>query len=448
MTKNKSAQWLCAMLGCVFGVNVFAGQPSSATVTTSPQDALIRGFAKYQAGRVENLVLNEFVDDLVEEPSFKAFFPATSNAVANFKSEVAGKRLIPLLQEEFKNVDLVNLSLAAECVKSKGSSEEDKKDKVKMADIVLDSFKNKSSNAGPFAKQILAFCGLQPVGSDSEDLSIIDNTKAKTFIAKHSITANEDQMKKNSDAAVAVGSQEKSSKVTTATVLENIKKSSKTANFNQLIAFLESYPDVKKSLKEKPSYGKLKSAGLFLAGLSDASNQGDANAVAGVIADFVDEDAAYQRKRQDVSFSMNGMCKNKQEGHLLNYIFKDRLLLSSYYGISYGPVEGVSTVDNQWRAYGPVGLEYKLRASDWGVLGLNVAPFDLGAYITNELNGAEYEAKMKDIRAPSYFVSYSLKNKPVAFLLGHQKNLLMGDGQYHDVNFLAFAFDLPLYSLF
>ncbi|HEX4975646.1 MAG TPA: hypothetical protein VFV48_07165, partial [Pseudomonadales bacterium] len=202
----------------------------------------------------------------------------------------------------------------------------------------------------------------------------------------------------------------------------------------QLIATLESDPCVKKSLKEKPAYGKLKSAGLFLAGLSDASNQKDANAVAGVIADFVDEDAAYQRKRQEVPFSMIGL--------------QNRLLLSSYYGMSYGAVEGTSTVDNQWRAYGPVGLEYKLRASDWGILGFNVAPFDLGAYVTNELNGSDYQAKLKDIRAPSYFVSYSLKNKPVAVLLGHQENLLMGDGQYHDVNFLAFAFDLPLYSLF
>ncbi|HEX4975075.1 MAG TPA: hypothetical protein VFV48_04240, partial [Pseudomonadales bacterium] len=216
MTKNKSARWLLAMFSCMLSVNVFSAEPSStsSSAPATPQDALIRGFAKYQAGRVENLVLNEFVDDLVEEPSFKAFFPATSNAVANFKSDVAGKRLIPLLQEEFKNVDLVNLSLAAECAKSKGSSKKDKEDKVNMANIVLASFKKEgSSSDGPFAKQILAFCGLLPVTSDGNKLRIKKGKKneADSFIQTLLDPVSKDPMGNKTDKVAA---------------LENIKTSS------------------------------------------------------------------------------------------------------------------------------------------------------------------------------------------------------------------------------
>lgn len=94
-----------------------------------------------------------------------------------------------------------------------------------------------------------------------------------------------------------------------------------------------------------------------------------------------------------------------------------------------------------------MALEYKFLSLNGSPVTLGVAPIDLGAYITNELQGDDYEADLEDITSTSFFVSYSLRNNPISIMAGWQDEVRVSPTEEDEMFFLALTFDLPLFTL-
>ena len=225
---------------------------------------------------------------------------------------------------------------------------------------------------------------------------------------------------------------------------------------------------------DRKGFQKFRSASLFLASLKDATstdskngNQNGASAVAAVIRDYVDEDEVYKNKRNSIAMYTGREGKSYLR---CNWLINchDTWFIGSYYGLSLAKLRENTESDQhyQYRAFGPVGVEFKIYSGrikllpsfkKWNWPGMYTkpntvtimyAPIDLGVYVTNELRSEKYDVSIDDIRAPSWFISITpTSGSPRSFQFGFQKKVLIENKKTENMWFMALSFDLPLFTL-
>ena len=134
----KTTAWT-AIAAALFSLGLAQGAKADEVPATSSTEAIIKGFAKFQAGRVERLVLDQFLDDLAHQQFVVKFFPQTSTSVTQFNG-TSGKRLIPLLQYYF-HADLDTLQKFADCLAPRSAAGKLLLDKVNGKPM-FDNIKN------------------------------------------------------------------------------------------------------------------------------------------------------------------------------------------------------------------------------------------------------------------------------------------------------------------
>ena len=217
--------------------------------------------------------------------------------------------------------------------------------------------------------------------------------------------------------------------------------------------------------KDISGFIKLRSTTIFLASLVDAGRGGDPDSVVAVLDSYVDDIDAMNRKRSENSFFISSidyttyddnkeMVKTRSwwTGCHVYRVFpcENTIFIGSYYGFSYSNHEKETGVERDWhpRAFGPVGVELKLFSFKSRPVTLMYAPFDIGNYVTNELSDEEYSAKFSDIVAPSAFLSYTVKGKPISFLIGYQWDMKLAEDFESEGPFISIAYDLPIFGLY
>jgi len=450
---------------------VFApGRGAAAGVESDSTGALIQGFAKYQASRVEKLVLNEFLNDLAKNELIVQFFPDTSFAMKEYNGATAAKRLLPLIQF-YVQQDLNRLGDLATCL-SPGNETNKSKDPLAVR------FTLNADTAPPFVKRLREFkTDFQkgkstPEGflderncpQDGSEKGVhdarLDYADQRAFL-KAMLTLNEPEnflhaamAQQPGDALEKVSEEET---IAALVALKNIwllRKSQHPADgirsckdLPPMAAVLDQMYVALKELgfdRDRPyQYARFKDQSLFLGSLADAACTGDADTVAKVVADYVDDQDAFRDKR-----SAGGLLSERACTWLVNC--RNALFVGSYFGLSaaYADKDGNGDKTMLYGVYGPVGLEAKLYRFGRHPLTLGVAPIDLGAYISNELRGESYTAKLDDIKAPSYFLAYSAANRPFALIVGYQRRVMPGTSDKVGYGFLSISFDLPLITIY
>ena len=89
----------------------------AGTSTHSQANVLIEGFAEWQAGRVEQIILDQAVFGAIENKYVQTFFPKTTGAVKSYSGSTSAQRLIPIIQTMI-NSDLDDIErVFTECTK-------------------------------------------------------------------------------------------------------------------------------------------------------------------------------------------------------------------------------------------------------------------------------------------------------------------------------------------
>jgi len=389
--------------------------------------AIIKGFAQYQAGRIENLILNQFVEDLANERLFKQFFPKTSQAIASYDG-ISGKRLIPLMQFFFKQ-DVHSLKKIAKCI----STHDRKKEAIENFSL----FQKEGYTTETYLKEKVDTIKTGKPSNFCDDTNLYwDSSKKEEFIEEHL-----DKLKSmKTELIPSIIKDNKAMKSFNKAIEMILRLKEDTPAVIYVHQFFLLLDSMNFKITTYQSFNKFKSAGLFLASLASLkTDAATSDNVDSIIKEFINEEKVYQNKRAETGYYV--WRKSKPNLYCNWILCKNTLFLGSYYGIA------VDTEKVEARAFGPVGLEWKLLTYRGNPIGVNIAPIDIGAYITNELQGDDYDAKLEDIKAPSYFLSYSLKNKPISFMLGYQENIKTGIGETDDMFFFSIAFDLPIFTI-
>jgi len=212
--------------------------------------------------------------------------------------------------------------------------------------------------------------------------------------------------------------------------------------------------------KDYVAFKTLQKHVLFLANILEASKQG-ADVVEATLSSYIDEHDAYVSKRHHNAVLYSAFevtAPDKETGKIATTTYSswtktccdNTVFIGSNFGVSIVKIDqdNDGEKDYEFRAFGPVGLEIKL-ASYWGrPVSLSYAPLDFGAYITNELRGRDYDAKVEDILSPSIYLSWSAKNRPFSILLGYQRDIRLKSTEKENSYFLSLAFDLPILTLY
>lgn len=490
------------LLAAIFFILVFV---ASTAVAKDESSSIVKGFALYQAGRVENIILDSFINDLANERYLKQFFPETSASVNGY-SDISGKRLIPLLKH-YVNVDLGSLRGLADCVKKgiKQAEENNEKDSDKVIasiDILNWLFMLKTSES--FTIKDFMTVNKCNEGSDAEAAEVKAKFEGKvTLLNRDSVEKflNEAKDKKpfvemisdyldevvEKDAGkglwakasfgkLGVSSNENFAKgVDFPGFMKAIKRVSALIDASSEAAKSKPGSSAKKSVgyavyihelvvalealgfhvNDREGFRKFKSSSLFLANLVEAANLDNGaapEAVAGVIKDFVDEDEVYKNKRNAAALYTRRTDKSNLRCSSL-FLCKNTWFVGSYYGFSAGYLDEDSSGKKDWafRAFGPVGIEFKIFSGP--IFGKDTtvtfmaAPIDIGVYITNELKGDKYDVDYSAIASPSYFTSFSSKSSPVSLQVGYQKDVPISNTDKDNMYFVAFSYDLPLFTI-
>lgn len=463
---NINKKLLGIVLACGLATPLVAQANGAAATTES--GALIKGFAQYQAKRVEGLLLDQFVDDLAQRPYFQLFFPQTSRAIGDY-SDISGKRLIPLMDYYF-NEDLKTVKLLGDCLRR------DRGDVGKV-----NAFSNWVSAFGPpkdgearkEKKSPEAFLK-ETYGSAAPDCTTAAATPPSMGTLASAL--NNPTVTGFTKALYKQLNPEKQADIEAVIKAEGINQPSpphlttpSSADLGAIDALVQ-FADALNGNKDMPdtvrvhhflsalaalgvgdndnaNFTRFRSGALFLASLREAQKAKDADAVEAAIKAFVQDGDAYQSKR-----SPSGIIAfRRDEPDLVckwGVVCGNNWFIGSYFGAAVDYVDDGSG-QREWRgrAFGPVGLELKLFDANGFPISLNAAPYDLGGYITSELRGDAYDARLEDIKAPSYFLAFSGRNRPFAVLLGYQEDVQTAPGRREDVGFVSFAFDLPLLRL-
>lgn len=465
------------------------GPGISSAMEAGPSNAIIEGFAQYQAGRVEQIVLNEFAHDIAKDDLSLRFFPKTAEAVTGYPG-ISGKRLLPLVREFFED-DTDTLQAIAQCYSDIGKQiKKDEKPtdaQIRAAWLAVQDLiafvryrivstealvgDKPPNNSDAFLKQLESKFKVSGSGSvkctivtPGAQVALIDLTSVKAVGYRNLKDALEVAHREavKLRATTPESAQKQKAKISDlddpqfnavlsaltelATALDGEKKSY-TVYVHYLFKVLKA-ADVDSQVS---AYYDFQNSALFLAGLLDAAKGGGtADTVEAVIRDFVDEEAAYNAKRLE---STNFIRVHPFEKATCNYYWifcRNSFFIGSFFGASAAHLDedGDGRKSFEFRSYGPVGLEIKLASINGWPLTLTYAPIDIGAYITRELKDEDYSAKFSDIVAPSVAIGISAPVRPVTFLLGYQNGIRVGEDDETEAIFFSIAFDLPIFRLF
>jgi hypothetical protein len=471
-------------------------------------DALIKGFAKFQAGRVENIVLNNVVDDIEQNEYFKKLFNKTSNAVSNYNG-IQGKQLIPLMQHFIKQ-DIDNFQIFSKCVIRLLADVEEKGTKHESYDSIKkyftgDNNQNNTVNTFIYSKcdnddikieeLVISFVDKEKVNALTNILSMADKSKsnyvamiAKTIKDDKCVYSNNKINSKISDNCltklkenIKTSSQLKinsiKGKLETLVLavddkedtLINDLSSRKTKFLNGLREYLSAlgceYED-KLSCEDNMSYyvkmhylitafemlgfnqadkyNSFKKKALFLASLTDAA-KANSGSNGDEVASII---KSYVSNENEAFFE-----KRQGVGFVSSYCsffmctHDAKFVISSYFGAAFKVFDSENdNIGSKAVPYGPIGIEFRL-ANFWGrPLSIGYAPFDLGSPISNELRDKTYTAEFEDIRSDNIYLSFSFKSKPFSIMFSKQKNRINSSGEKEDVKLISLVFDLPLYA--
>jgi len=107
-------------------------------------DTLVKGFADYQAGRVENIILDEFLYNLANQKYLIKFFPLTANSIKTYDA-ISGKRLIPVISAYYEK-DLVSIHTMFTCIKQNTALLKNL-NKQSISDIIKDENNKRKAEA-------------------------------------------------------------------------------------------------------------------------------------------------------------------------------------------------------------------------------------------------------------------------------------------------------------
>ena len=455
----------------------------------SQSNVLIEGFAQWQADRVERIALDQAVFGMMENEYVKTFFPQTIEAVDSYGGGTSAQRLIPLIQTTIEH-DITDIETTfTECIKLyvnnvKVNLESGDTQGINTALNDLKSFNAelnnvRNSNTAHKSLPILYRNFKSWVCSDKDENQIA------------AIEQQEIEPVKKQNLKLPDGTSKSDINPTAQAALMEFPRFESVSNqaaFDEAISLINSMLSIinqyEKYRKESPSsknsviaihffvrffelfgsndqnYTQFKSLGLFLASLIEAQKPED---VAAVLDTFIDDQEAYRNKRLDANtalyswFTLPSYDANQEKittkkytGYCLVYGCQNTLFLGSYFGASIVKLPDEETLEEeiQIRAFGPVGLEYKILSVYGRPITVNLAPLDIGNYVSNELQDVEYTARFSDIVAPSIFLSYSMKDRPFSFLAGYQKDVKIGNNIEENTFFISFAFDLPIFTIY
>ncbi|MAL97756.1 MAG: hypothetical protein CL583_04810 [Alteromonadaceae bacterium] len=471
----------------VFGCNLLLVTSSVFAVADDAMETMIKGFAEYQAGRVERSVLNGFLDHVVDDPSMRTLFPDLSGAISGYY-EKNGQILLPLMQYYFEK-DLDRLSSFRDCLNYYINN-----DVPEMVNVVkatrglienlgdgnspdtMTDFMSKHCVARSIrdtGKEVIVYGSGGDENQDSASHKTSENGSLPDLGSQDAASREKSQsatMVSLQDRIRIALQKERPNIVSDGTYIDK-KDIEKLVNALADIAYYEKkyprhgdpensadsgvrqpwrshyvvYTHMTISLLKSFSLGddaairmaRFERGALFLASLTDAAAANDGSAVSATIDIFVREELAEASKRNLTSvYAYNsrtfGWC-----GSSCN----DVLFLGSYFGLA--------TDFDQVRAFGPVGIEVKVSSLHYGWnMSAVVAPIDVGAYVTNELKGEEYDPNVEDIIAPAYFISLYRRDGPLSFQLGYQKNIKNNLGEEDNRGFLAVSLDLPILKIY
>lgn len=452
---------------------------------------LIEGFAKWQADRIERIAVDQALSDIAENTYVKKYFSQTSQAM-EFYDTLSGQRLIPLMQSYFQQ-DLNRFDQVTLCLKYqfkthlKNPSQADIEavtkvfeDLQKLAEdsaveiyTTEDFLQDNCRNVKPSELKQSRFI-----------LTELQDNKANNAVisrVKSSFTLDEEALKQAllQSFKDKVIPQEKADKVIffakrLIRLIEEIEQSMAVIESNDdaiayvqkahhMLLILDLVGNAAKELLGFEGFNiaklnRLKNISLFLAGLADAAKQPNgADQVVAILNQYVDEQDTYNRKRHNTAYwgftRQNDLMSEKPKKvtyrtrcSYYGLPCRDSIFLSSYYGLSMSYIDEQLNGEKSFkgRAYGPVGVELKLINYHGSPITIGYAPIDVGNYITAELRGDSYDAKTEDILSPSVFLSWSSASRPFSILVGYQEDIKIENGLKEDAAFIAFAFDLPI----
>ncbi len=482
---------LRTLLSYVLGVVCVAFlAPAFGQVTQTPEQAFIQGFAQWQANRIEKIILDEVVIDIAKDPYIKRFFSDTSENISIYNG-VSSKRLIPLMQYYLEEDVKRFKGLVNACIPSNINiwfdTAIDVKIRTENAVLLYDSLKRlgekPEDSSTPYT--VSDFVSTVCVGQDLSSPVKFSFDKSRIVDVLEEIS---DHVKDNSETLVDSIDE----LVADLEVISDFKISGEFKDFvnekylKNLLSAISEYQKITDSTKnytvrvhqmflivgkfggiaenDYPGFRKLQDTSLFFASLLEASESKSPDAIVALLDSYVDAKGAYLDKRFDNAYySEFDVQKLSQESNKMEnvaysstcnhyYIFpcSKSIFFSSYYGLSFTHMVKNAGEERKFgnRLFGPVGIELKLLTYRSKSITLNVAPFDIGNYITNELKDSEYNAKFEDIVAPSIFFSYSFSSKPISLLLGYQKDIKVDENTKTEGPFFSIAFDLPIATIY
>lgn len=479
---------LTSKLALILVALSFVALPAFSSVQATDQfsSTIIKGFAQWNASRIENIVLSNGLKQAANINEVERFFPLTSNSIKTYKF-LSAKALLPLVQDSIQTDIQAFSKFFGECVpeeiKTIANIDDDKDSKWKDLRAKLTSFINGKNPDNLLLKT-----------TDSTCPNLVVSSKEKKAVVKMEQTylstpPDPEMLPKGTDTnfrttSIALRDFREYLKVPDDMQITKPKDLTSEVNFalilDQLL-FLETLKDQSLSYttrvhhllsgidriaefstkKDYPAYAKFQRIGLFFAALADAGEAKSPEAVVSALDTYVDAQGAYNDKRLPGGVYANyyvpistAPSEPVESLPFENWTVGWDLYISSYYGPS---AHRLIAEETDIRFFGPVGLELKLAKfrtpRNWavhtgGALGFNYAPVDIGSYITNELSDDDYNASFDDILAPSYFLSYSFDNAPVALLSGYQTNITISENKETNGWFFAITFDLPVLKIF
>jgi len=398
------------------------------------EDDVIQGFAKYQAGRVETIFMNDMIGELKDNRYFKQMFSMTNEAIVNY-NDGAGKRLIPLIQY-FVKEDIKKFQKFSQCVAyiiyEDVVSQNIKTNIVEKIEYAKNTFKNKyeeiqkslNDSAITISLWVEKNCDdkvdyknkiKKSITVDKLKLYLVDGLKNSLGTSDH-VSKNRYKFIKNLYDYIVY-------------LKENPGDGSNSIKMHYIVLAVD-----KLGLNDGDKYYDFKKLALFLAQLSDAANSsnGDAEAVQAIITNYVNtEGDSYNIKRTGLGL-FSDYCSFK--------ICKPVVGIGSYFGFG-----AADTSVSQNRVYGPVGIELRLFNYFGHMMYLGYSPLDFGLPIKNELTEEDYSASFEDIRHDSVYLSYSYKHKPISVILSYHEDDFLTVEEDDKYYMLTIAYDLPIY---
>ncbi len=354
---------------------------------------IIKGFAQWNASRIENIVLSNGLKQAASIDEVERFFPLTSNGIKTYQF-LSAKALLPLVQDSIQaDIDAFS-KFFGECVPDeiKAIGNLGNKDDPEDQNIQWAALKTKLTGfiTGNNPENLL----LQTSQETCPDLIVSDSDKNTVtemelmYNKKAGELGNfpQDGESRFKTTSAAIGSfrtylnipddlkiteaKELTPELNFAVILDQLlfletlknQSLSYTTRVHHLITGIDRIAEF--STNDYPAYAKFQRVGLFFAALADAGNAESPEAVVNALDTYVDAQGAYNDKRLPGGLYANyhvpvSMAPRETVTSLPfeNWTAGWDMYISSYYGPS---AHRFITDESDIRFFGPVGLELKL----------------------------------------------------------------------------------------